>query len=587
LAQRQLAPGKCLLPSDAVSYVSMGDGSVNNSHFLSALNMAKYASHRKMKCPVIFGISDNGKCISLKGHGYIDDFVRKSGIESFIADGTDVCDVFSKSKRAVDFSRTLYKPSLLLFKNLPRRFGHAATDRQIAYMSADEIASEADKNPLMNACTLAINSGVMTSEEIVSMVESYINVVEKAFDNAAEEPKISSVDLLIQNNSQPIAPTSPPRHPISVDVRLPFAKVKNSSTGISSGHRDAMRKQMTKVFDEILANHKDVVYIGEDVEHGGYYLVTERLAEKYPNRVRDFPPDETSIVGAGMGFSQLGLVPIVEIPYAKYLDCAADMFYEAVFMNWLSDGKQPNGMVVRLQGFDKGVFGGNFHTHNMLTIPPGLDVVVYSNGRDYVRGMRHAVKQARNGRVVMSVDSTDLLNRRHLYEKDDIMLNTYPDKAEDDLTFDDIIVYGRHTDSEFGTAKSKKKCTAVVSYGNGVPTSLAAMDELCGKHGLTPDEVIVIDCPYISSPPQKLRDLLTGKLLLTMNITGVVFADVCKDGPGMPLSNLATKLQNEGVLNNTKWRAIGAANTYNPLSRTMTFLNSADIVHSVLSLRKK
>ncbi len=311
--------------------------------------------------------------------------------------------------------------------------------------------------------------------------------------------------------------------------------------------------------------------------------MTEGLAAKHPTRVRDFPPDETSIVGAGVGFSQIGLVPIVEIPYAKYLDCAADMFYEAIILNWLSDGKQPNGMVVRLQGFDKGVFGGNFHTHNMLTIPPGLDVVVYSNGADYVRGMRHAVKQARNGRVVMSVDSTDLLNRRHLYEKDEIMLTMYPEKSADDLTFDDIIIYHKSEHADDKKA-SKKKRVAIVSYGNGVPTSLAAMDELITKHGVSADEIITVDCPYISGPPQQLKDLLAGKLK-SLKVSHVVFADVCKDGPGMPFASMAVKLQNEGVLD-MKWRAIGAANTYNPLSRTLTFLNSADIVKTVLDMKK-
>ena len=52
-------------PADALSYVSVGDGSVNNAHFLSAINLAKYAQHRSIKCPVVFGISDNNKCISL------------------------------------------------------------------------------------------------------------------------------------------------------------------------------------------------------------------------------------------------------------------------------------------------------------------------------------------------------------------------------------------------------------------------------------------------------------------------------------------------------------------------------------------
>ena len=129
-----------------------------------------------------------------------------------------------------------------------------------------------------------------------------------------------------------------------------------------------------------------MVYIGEDVKHGGYYLVSEGLDGAHTDRVADFPPDETSLMGAGIGYSQAGLLPVVEMPYAKYLDCGADMFFEAAIGNWLSNGKSPNGMLVRLQGFDRGLFGGNFHTHNALHMPPGLDVVCYSNGQDYAKG---------------------------------------------------------------------------------------------------------------------------------------------------------------------------------------------------------
>ena len=49
-----------------------------------------------------------------------------------------------------------------------------------------------------------------------------------------------------------------------------------------------------------------------------YYLVTDGLADKHPQRVRDFPPDETSILGVGLGFSQAGLTPIVEMPYENF-----------------------------------------------------------------------------------------------------------------------------------------------------------------------------------------------------------------------------------------------------------------------------
>jgi TPP-dependent pyruvate/acetoin dehydrogenase alpha subunit len=37
---------------------------------------------------------------------------------------------------------------VLLLENLPRRFGHAATDRQSAYMTEAEIQRSADRDPL-------------------------------------------------------------------------------------------------------------------------------------------------------------------------------------------------------------------------------------------------------------------------------------------------------------------------------------------------------------------------------------------------------------------------------------------------------
>ena len=201
---------------------------------------------------------------------------------------------------------------------------------------------------------------------------------------------------------------------------LPFPQSPSSPTvGTAPGRRDVMRKSMNKAIAESLDERPNLVYIGEDVQHGGYYLVTDGLHRKYPKRVCDFPPDETTLVGAGMGYSQAGLLPVVEIPYAKYLDCGYDMFEEAGVMNWLSGGRGKGmGMVIRLQGFDRGTFGGNFHTHNQLHMPPGITTVCYSNGEDYARGYRNAIRQAEGGRITMLVDCTALLNLRHLTGKD-------------------------------------------------------------------------------------------------------------------------------------------------------------------------
>ena len=56
----------------------------------------------------------------------------------------------------------------------------------------------------------------------------------------------------------------------------------------------------------------------------------------------------------------------------RYLSCGYNQFVEACFLHWLSKGNQPNGMVLRLQGFDEGVFGGHFHTANVPDAPPHM-----------------------------------------------------------------------------------------------------------------------------------------------------------------------------------------------------------------------
>lgn len=243
----------------------------------------------------------------------------------------------------------------------------------------------------------AVQAGHVSVPYLAQRMEEIIGLVEAAFETAMNEPKITDRNALVASNSQPLDLSNLESHNqgskgLEIERLIQYSTSEDPDKNLvgkkAAGSSDLMRKHMTRCFDELLGSRPDMVYIGEDVQHGGYYLVTDGLVAKYPGRVIDFPPDETALVGAAMGFSQAGIATVLEIPYAKYLDCAADIFNEAIISNWLTSGRQPNGMVVRLQGFDKGIFGGNFHTHNMINIPPGLDVVCFSNGRDYVRGMR-------------------------------------------------------------------------------------------------------------------------------------------------------------------------------------------------------
>ena len=359
----------------------------------------------------------------------------------------------SKTPKQVFFNPIIYichfYNTLLLFYNLLFSFNvniyfYTATDRQNAYLDEFEIKAAQEHSSIAGLCVQAMDQGVIQSyTEIATRFQHMLQLSQECFAAASLEPKLIDREELLRKTSPMKAPPLIPKKNKKIDDDTVSGTVSETPQKKKTVEKpQVMRKHMTRVIEESLKNDRRVVYIGEDVEHGGYYLVTSGLARKYPGRVSDFPPDETALLGAGIGYAQSGLVPIVEIPYAKYLDCGADMFYEAIVMHWLSGGTTSNGMVLRLQGFDRGVFGGNFHTHNMIHTPPGLDIVCYSNGRDYARGMRHAVRQAKAGRIVMSVDSTAVLNERHVSdERDDAWMFKYPDDEEDEMTFDEVVVY--------------------------------------------------------------------------------------------------------------------------------------------------
>ena len=234
-----------------------------------------------------------------------------------------------------------------------------------------------------------------------------------------------------------------------------------------------------------------------------------------------------------------------------------DQFAEIAVMHWLSDGRQANGMVIRMQGFDRGLFGGNFHTHNWLPLLPGVDVVATSTGRDYARAMRHAVRQARAGRVVMMVDATYLLNLR-----DDAFLTSYPAEG-DELAFDAVLE--RRDDSD------DARRVACVTWGTGVVAALRARRLL--DDGIALD---IFEQPCLTWSVEGLAAALAP-------YDAVVFADPCKPNQ-CPLMRVVSELQETGALPR-RWRLAAAQPTYNPLGRDLTFLSAEDVAEAVTAVQ--
>ena len=271
------------------------------------------------------------------------------------------------------------------------------------------------------------------------------------------------------------------------------------------------------------------------------------------------------------------------------------------------------GLVIRLQGFDRGVFGGNFHTHNQLPLHPGLDVVVHSNGHDWARGWRHALDAAAAGRVVMVVDSTDLLNRRHLDPagaKDAACLVPYPRDKASRLGFDAVLRHnhglgggGGGGGGEEGAVEERDELT-IVTYGTGLLAARAAQRALATASGApalnaSPSprgrRVGVLEVPCVSAVPTGLAAALD-----RLDSGAVLFADPCKLNTA-PLLHFAQQLKDAGALGKLTangrsggsqsggsryrdWALVASASTYNPLGSTVTFLSDAQVTAAAQGL---
>ena len=321
-------------PKDAISFVSCGDGSINNSEWLSAINAAEYMCHRRRACPVLFAVSDNGLAISLKGYGWTDKWMdQRLGMPIFRADGRHLPSLLRASAEAVEHVRTQRVPATLLISNVPRRFGHAATDRQDAYLSAAEIEAQASAtacDPVALAAAAALHSGIYPSLDSIlhmhmhiyahthahirtytgiypsldSILSEYNEIGARcaaAFATAKGEPRAMSTDELIRRCAPARTPLCPPKATVlggtGGDGGAQAAALvgsDGSTGGASSGQPTVeMRKLMTRAIGESMSADDRIVYLGEDVEHGGYYRVTDGLKALFGRRrIFDWPPDE-------------------------------------------------------------------------------------------------------------------------------------------------------------------------------------------------------------------------------------------------------------------------------------------------------
>ena len=354
--------------SDAIVYVSSGEGATSEGEFFESLNWAA-----REKLPVLFVVQNNGYAISVpqkyqtasKIHRIAEGF----GLPAFNLDGTSTFDaIYQIVPEVIRDMRDRMGPALLEF-NVARLDNHSSSDDQRKYRGHGEIADAATRDPVLLAEQRVLDAGIMSDSEVADLRASIKAEVDQAAREAESYPHPARFDVTQHVFSEDL--------PVRAEPEPRFVNPKVSMVqAINSGLREEMRR------------NPRIVMWGEDIQDpkGGVFGVTKGLSEEFGEaRCMNSALAEASILGVAGGMATAGYMPIVEIQFADYIWPAfMQMRDEIAPMRWRSAGKWACPMVCRVAvgGYIK---GGPWHSANIEAFfanIPGWYVVYPSCAED-------------------------------------------------------------------------------------------------------------------------------------------------------------------------------------------------------------
>jgi 2-oxoisovalerate dehydrogenase E1 component len=507
-------------PTDAIVVASFGDASINHASATAALNAAGWFDHSDQRIPLLLVCEDNGLGISVPSpSGWVAEALKsRPGLRYSAADGCDLAATYDAAAEAVAFVREQRRPAILHL-SMVRLMGHAGSDAEIAYRSADDLTRDLARDPLVSTAKLLVEAGLASPDDITARYDEVGWQVRKVAEEVLGEPKLASAAEVVI----PLAP----RRPLRAAKTIADAASRATGPGAAAraltfgGKLPEQAGPMTlaqsinaTLTDAMLAMPGALVF-GEDVARkGGVYGVTKNLRDRFGgDRVFDTLLDETTILGLGLGTGLSGLLPIPEIQYLAYLHNAEDQLRgEAATLSFFSSGAFKNPMVVRVAGLAyQQSFGGHFHNDNAVAVlrdVPGLVLAVPSRPADAAPMLRSCLAAAAvDGSVCVFLEPIALYHTRDLFEAgDNEWLAPYAPPGD---WSGGLVPIGRARTYPVGSAED----LTILTFGNGLRMSLRVAERLAAEgYGSR-----VVDLRWLS--PLPTADLVreaaaTGRVLI-------------------------------------------------------------------------
>lgn len=346
-----------LRKENKITAVFTGEGATSEGDFHEALNVASV-----WDLPVMFIIENNGyglstptneqyRCENLadRGAGY--------GMESYIIDGNNILEVYTKLNELAVSMRENPRPVLIEMKTFRMRGHEEASGTK--YIPQELFDMWKQKDPVENYKEYLIENGILTPELDESFRTEIKNEIDTDWQKVQEEPAIeASLEEELNDVYKPYT----------------FEDYKPSTQTENIRFIDAISQSLK----QSMQKYPNMVIMGQDIaEYGGAFKITQGFVEEFgKDRVRNTPICESIIVSTAMGLSINKCKAVVEMQFADFVSTGFNPIVNLLAKShyrWLEHAD----VVVRMP-CGGGTQAGPFHSQTneaWFTKTPGLKVV--------------------------------------------------------------------------------------------------------------------------------------------------------------------------------------------------------------------
>src|SRR5690242_5222779 len=198
--------------SDAVVYVSSGEGAASEGEFAEAVNWAT-----REELPVLFFIQNNGYAISVpqvaQTTSQIHRIAAGYGLPSYHVDGTWYESMYKIMPRIIQEMREGRGPALIEAQVI-RLDSHSSSDDQTKYRSEEELKRARERDPIALTEKYVLKHRLMSQADIEKMRGEIQAAVIAAADeaDAAPHPAVGHITANIYSSKTPFFEETPPAY---------------------------------------------------------------------------------------------------------------------------------------------------------------------------------------------------------------------------------------------------------------------------------------------------------------------------------------------------------------------------------------